>query len=124
MVYKLVRYAGRDILKLSEGKRTWVGEKQVWRVAGERDVIGLWEERGPDGAEPLLQPVMRDGKLLRPHPPLASARERCAAEVARLPQQVKRLRGAAAYPVDQSSALRSGQAAAERIVAPGRPLSR
>jgi hypothetical protein len=41
-----------------------------------------------------------------------------------LPQQVKRLRGAAAYPVDQSSALRSGQAAAERIVAPGRPLSR
>jgi nicotinate phosphoribosyltransferase len=121
MVYKLVRHAGRDILKLSEGKRTWVGEKQVWRMAGGRDVLGLWEEEGPPGAEPLLRPVMRGGKPLRPHPSLSSIRERCAAELTRLPPEVKLLRAAAAYPVTQSPGLLARQAAAARAVAPRSP---
>ncbi len=116
MVYKLVRYAGRDVLKLSEGKRTWVGEKQVWRLAG-RDIIGLWDEPGPDAAEPLLHPVMRGGKPLQNHPPLILARERCAAELGRLPPEVKRLRDAATYPVRQSPTLLARQAAAERALA-------
>ena len=31
LVYKLVRFGGRDVLKLSPGKETWVGAKQVIR---------------------------------------------------------------------------------------------
>ncbi|MBA2459627.1 MAG: nicotinate phosphoribosyltransferase, partial [Gemmatimonadales bacterium] len=56
LVYKLVCYDGRDVLKLSEGKETWVGEKAVYRMA-EGDVLALAEEAAPDGAgESLLQP--------------------------------------------------------------------
>jgi nicotinate phosphoribosyltransferase len=115
MVYKLVRYAGRDVLKLSQGKQTWVGEKQVWRLAG-RDIIGLWGEPGPDGAEPLLQPAMRGGQILGPRPRLEEIRSRCAADLARLPSAVKQLRDPVGYPVEQSPALRERQRAAERAV--------
>ena len=34
LVYKLVRFDGRDVLKLSPGKETWVGAKQVVRRVG------------------------------------------------------------------------------------------
>ena len=36
MVYKLVRFDGRDVLKVSPGKETWVGAKQVVRRARAR----------------------------------------------------------------------------------------
>jgi nicotinate phosphoribosyltransferase len=97
LVYKLVRFEGRDVLKRSEGKETWVGAKQLYRTgaAGGRfggDVLALVEEPPPPGAEPLLEPVMRDGRLLRPHQPVAVLRERCAAQLASLPEECRRLR--------------------------------
>ena len=59
-VYKLVDIDGRPVLKLSAGKATAPGRKQVWRGhAG--DVLALRDEPGVTGAEPLLEPVMRDG---------------------------------------------------------------
>ncbi|HBH00414.1 MAG TPA: nicotinate phosphoribosyltransferase, partial [Candidatus Rokubacteria bacterium] len=55
IAYKIVRYEGRNVLKLSEGKTTWTGAKQVWRVRGrdgrfERDVLALADEPPPAGA--------------------------------------------------------------------------
>src|SRR5262245_19230907 len=64
-VYKLVEtvHDGRSVptLKLSSGKRTYPGRKQVWRIGSgvaERDVIGLSDESPKDG-RPLLTCVMR-----------------------------------------------------------------
>lgn len=123
MAYKLVRCVGRDVLKLSAGKETWTGEKQVYRfrdgagrLAG--DLIALREEPPPDGpAEPLLETVMADGRPVRAHPPLAEARARCAAQVAALPDEVRRLRGAAAYQVTYSDRLVAVQRTLEARVA-------
>jgi nicotinate phosphoribosyltransferase len=116
LVYKLVRYSDRDVLKLSEGKETWVGAKAVYRTldrAGKAagDVLAVAEEPAPAGAgASLLQPVMRGGELVRPHPALAEVRRWCAEQVAALPDEVRRLRGHAEYPVRQSEALRLRQA--------------
>ncbi len=78
IAYKLVKYAGRPVMKLSTGKVTLVDKKQVWRhfdAEGllSRDVIALRDEEVA-GAAPLLQPVMRDGKILKPLPDLQAAR--------------------------------------------------
>ena len=119
IAYKIVRYEGRNVLKLSEGKTTWTGAKQVWRVRGrdgrfERDVLALADEPPPAGAaEPLLVTVMEGGRPGGPHPPLAAIRDRCAAQVAALPEGVRRLEGAARYPVDHAERLAAVQRALE-----------
>ncbi|MEP6688620.1 MAG: nicotinate phosphoribosyltransferase [Gemmatimonadales bacterium] len=117
MVYKLVALAGRDVLKLSPGKETWVASKQVirrragdGRLAG--DTLAL-EGEGPmaDG-EPLLETVMTEGRPVGPDPTLDAVRQHCARQLASLPDAVRRLREAESYPVSVSEALRARQAAA------------
>jgi nicotinate phosphoribosyltransferase len=111
MAYKLVRYDGRDVLKISQGKQTWAGEKQVWRERrGDGryggDTIALKGEPPPaSGAEPLLATVMENGRILRPHPPLAEIRERCAKALGELPPELLRIREPASYSVRFSEAL-------------------
>ena len=114
MVYKLVRLGGRDVLKLSPGKETWVGAKQIIRRLGPDgrlagDILALAEEAVPAGAEGLLEPVMRQGALLRPHPPLAALRTHCADQLRRLPEGLRRLRDADGYEVTASEGLRARQ---------------
>lgn len=53
--YKLVEYDGRPVMKLSSAKVTAPGRKQVFRRAGQPDVIALWREEPPDSARPLLR---------------------------------------------------------------------
>jgi nicotinate phosphoribosyltransferase len=109
--YKLVRYAGRDVLKLSPGKTTWPGEKQVHRLRSadgrfEGDVLALREEKPPGGhAIALLDTVMTGGRATSPPPALATARDHCARQVAALPDTVRRLRDAVPYPVTPSERL-------------------
>jgi nicotinate phosphoribosyltransferase len=120
LVYKLVAYGKRDVLKLSEGKETWVGRKALYRTgdaggAMAGDVLALAEERPPEGAGgSLLEPVMRGGELLREHPPLGEVRRHCLAEIAALPEGLRRLEGHAGYPVRPTDELRARQ---ERAVA-------
>jgi nicotinate phosphoribosyltransferase len=117
LVYKLVGYGDRDVLKLSEGKETWVGSKAIYRLrdpdgraAG--DLLALADEPPPDAGEPLLETVVRGGELVRPHPALSRIRERCAAQLGALPEGLRRLNGHDTYPVRPSEALRARQAKA------------
>ena len=118
LVYKLVSYGDRDVLKLSEGKETWVGAKALYRTVGAGgkavgDVLALEDEPPPTvAADSLLQPVMDAGELLRAHPPLAEVRRHCAEQLALLPDGLRRLRGHGDYPVRPSAALRERQHAA------------
>jgi nicotinate phosphoribosyltransferase len=121
MVYKLVRFDGRDVLKVSPGKETWVGAKQVLRRVGPDgrlagDVLALAEEPVPPEARGLLAPVMRAGELVRPHPALSELRKHCAAELRSLPDGLRRLREAPAFPVIPSEVLRARQVAARAVV--------
>ena len=111
MAYKLVEYDGRPVLKTSAGKATWTGQKQAYRLlrsgdAFAGDVLTLRDEPAPPGSvEILLRTVMDRGRLLAPHPSLTTIRDYCAAQMAALPEEVRRLRGAAIYPVTYSQRL-------------------
>lgn len=66
MAYKLAVFDGRPVLKLSAGKATLPGAKQVWRRhrAGRfaHDLITLADEGASGREEPLLRPVMTHGE--------------------------------------------------------------
>jgi nicotinate phosphoribosyltransferase len=107
MAYKLVVFDDGPRLKLSEGKATWPGEKQVWRLsAGEawdHDVIGLREEEPTAAGEPLLETVMVEGGR-RHDDSLAAARARVEEGRRRLGERHRRL-DAQAYEVRKSASL-------------------
>ena len=110
--YKLVVYDDRPVMKLSPGKVTWPGAKQVYRhpAAGEGDVLALREEPAPSGREPLLVPVMLGGRRVEPAGPAAeirAARDRCDTGLAWLPAAARRLTGPVPVPVHASAELRA-----------------
>ncbi|VVM05933.1 nicotinate phosphoribosyltransferase [Methylacidimicrobium cyclopophantes] len=117
-VYKLEEYAGRPRRKRSEGKATWPGRKQVFRRydADGRIVSDLVALEGEDHpGEPLLVPVLRDGKRLSPPEPLRVARDRAARGLASLPSDLRGLSPAAApYPVRFSTKLEALRSALDR----------
>ena len=116
-VYKLVAYRGRPVAKLSTGKATLPWPKQVWRLPGMAgDVIAVRDEPGPRDAEPLLAPVMREGRPVVGEG-LAEARDRFAADLESLPEKLRSLDGAP-YPVERSEGLRAADVELrERIAA-------
>src|SRR5262245_37791337 len=106
--YKLQEYAGKPRRKLSEGKVTWPGSKQVWRSYGtdkrmRGDVLSLANDS--QAGEPLIVPVMRGGKRVAPAPTFAQIREHSARELATLPEPLRKLEGGMEYPVQISKAL-------------------
>ena len=112
-IYKLVETERAGVLvptmKLSVGKRTYPGRKQVWRVyergQAAHDLIGRSDEAGPAGGAPLLQRVVRDGRRVGPSPPLVELRAGARSAVAQLPPAVLRLEDPGTYPVRISQAL-------------------
>jgi nicotinate phosphoribosyltransferase len=112
MSYKMIEYAGRPVQKLSSGKISWPGKKQVFRKLDQNgklsgDILGLRGETRSD-AEPVLEKVMDNGRVIK-SPPLATARECCREEFSRLDDSIKALRDPATYPVEYSDALRALQ---------------
>jgi nicotinate phosphoribosyltransferase len=103
-VYKLVEWEGRPVLKLSAGKRTAPGRKQVWRGAG-GDVLALRDEPPADNAEPMLAPVMRHGTRLAASPSIDEMRVRFDADLASVPAKARRLRHAEPVIARHSDAL-------------------
>ncbi|MFU8875374.1 nicotinate phosphoribosyltransferase [Micromonospora sp. SL4-19] len=94
--YKLVSVGDRPVLKLSPGKATLPGPKQVFRdpAGASGDVIGLRNEPSVAGREPLLVPVMRGGRRLEAADPageLRAAQDRFHADLAWLPDAARRL---------------------------------
>ena len=107
--YKLQEYAGRPRRKLSEGKVTWPGRKQVWRsFGGDGRMCGdfLSLENDSQKGDLLVVPVMRAGKRLAPAPTLSQIREHAARELGRLPEPLRRLEKSDDYPVRLSEKLK------------------
>ncbi|MGQ0665771.1 MAG: nicotinate phosphoribosyltransferase [Nitrospiraceae bacterium] len=106
--YKLQEYAGRPCRKRSEGKATWPGRKQVYRSYADdgrldHDVVTTHDDHLP--GEPLLVPVMRNGRRLTPSPGLTELRQRAAAQLERLPTSLRNLEDAPAYETRISAPL-------------------
>lgn len=101
-VYKLVEINETPVMKEATGKVTYPGRKQIFRCyrQGEvwQDWLGLAEEAiAPtdamtcDRIEPLMQPVMKQGKRLNPPETLATIAQRSACSVASLPASVRKI---------------------------------
>lgn len=117
IAYKLVKYAGRPVMKLSTGKVTLVDKKQIWRNFDHKglmsgDVIALREETLPTG-EPLLKQVMQNGALVGPLPTLEESREYFRRQYALLPEAYKALENPPRYPVSLSRGLAEREASVE-----------
>jgi nicotinate phosphoribosyltransferase len=96
------------IMKLSEGKATLPGRKQVFRFKDKKgffakDVIALADEKME--GEPLLAIVMENGKITRALPSLGEIRAAASENLSKLPEKYKKLTSAPAYPVELSQAL-------------------
>ena len=109
MAYKLVRYAGRPVFKLSTGKVSLPDEKQVFRFRDRggkfsRDIISLRDEH-PDSGEPLLEKVMEGGSTVGSLPNLVELRGRFEQDIASFDDQVKALRDPSVYEVTLSDEL-------------------
>jgi nicotinate phosphoribosyltransferase len=69
------------------------------------DVITLQDDPVP--GEPLLHPVMREGKRTAPARPLTEIRQHARAQLDQLPVRLRALEQAHPYPVEISPALRA-----------------
>ncbi|HXZ33932.1 MAG TPA: nicotinate phosphoribosyltransferase [Terriglobales bacterium] len=118
VIYKLVELERdgqiHNAAKFSEEKHTYPGCKQIFRFSDQqgrfsRDMVGLANETFAD-AEPLLVPVMRQGRRLDVQHERRTAqvgRERFIAGRKRLPQHIKALcPPQEAFPVQYSKALK------------------
>jgi nicotinate phosphoribosyltransferase len=93
-VYKLVQLGDRSVVKLSPGKATAPGPKQVFRGSSlEQDLIGLREEQAPDGFEPILVQVMERGRRTGPAERWEAARDRLAGDLDLLPERAGLIQG-------------------------------
>ena len=109
VVYKLVKLNDRLVRKLSPGKKTLAGEKQVFRKTDadgsySGDIIGLRDE-AIDGTSPLLSRVMHQGKRVGPPPALADIRAAFKSNFSALPDIYKSLHQKHPYPVKLSEGL-------------------
>lgn len=113
VVYKLCETTSAKgdfspIMKLSEGKATLPGRKQVFRFTDkqgflEKDVIALADEKAE--GEPLLVKVMENGRITRALPSLGEVRAIAAKNLSKLPEKYKKITDAPVYPVELSQAL-------------------
>ncbi len=105
----------RSAAKFSQEKITYPGRKQVFRFTGDEgkfssDIIGLHGESFP-GAEPLLVPVMREGRRLAASgkdlaATMQEVRSRCLACRSRMPGRILALQPAEPpFPVRHSAQL-------------------
>jgi nicotinate phosphoribosyltransferase len=90
--YKLVEFGGHAVMKLSTGKASLPGAKQVWRrFPIVSDVLATRAEPGPPGAEALLVPVMRSGRRVGPPDTIEAARERLVRDLDGLSNEARDL---------------------------------
>ncbi len=110
-VYKLVEEGEIPRIKLSRGKVTLPGVKQVYRFLSPegkycRDVITLQNVAQPEGnCYPILKQVMRNGELCEPLPSTQEIRQQCIRNLARLPEACLSLIGQYSFPVELSPEL-------------------
>jgi nicotinate phosphoribosyltransferase len=113
VIYKLCETMSESgnfspIMKLSEGKVTLPGRKQVFRFKDKngnfaKDVIALADEEV--NGETLLVKVMEKGKIICNFPSLDEIRATASENLSKLPEKYKKLTNAPTYPVELSRDL-------------------
>ena len=118
--YKLVEYRGTPRMKLSAGKISTPGRKQIFRAINSEhmygsDLVGLIDEsratvtrefrQTPASVDMLLEKQMESGQRVQPRPTLEQLREHTLADLQHLDVRLKALRKTPEYPVKLTAAL-------------------
>ncbi|MFX1504071.1 MAG: nicotinate phosphoribosyltransferase, partial [Promethearchaeota archaeon] len=95
-VYKIIEYNNIPKIKISEEKITYPGKKQVYRIYDTKglfkeDILSLENEPIPSNAEPLLIPVIKNGKLLSKMPNINEIQKFYLDNIKKLPDFYKKL---------------------------------
>ena len=96
-------------MKLSEGKVTYPGRKQIYRVSDKqgsykKDILGLEKEEIKGNA--LLVKMIDNGVIIYNQPSLKQVRDSVRKNLSRLPKALKRLKNAKRYQVEISPELK------------------
>lgn len=111
-IYKLVEQEreGKVIprMKFSEDKVFYPSKKQVYRFSDKNgvythDLLGLEDEA--TGGAPILEQVMKDGKIVIELPTIEEIHNRARDSIASLPGPLKDIRATHPYPVEKSERL-------------------
>jgi len=117
MAYKIAKYNGEPVLKLSTGKMSLTSDKQVFRYSSkeglyDHDVIALRDEK-PENGTPLLKPVMSQGKIIDDSPPLSEIQTQFKKNFSHLKEKYKSIQNdnkdKPRYPVRISQKLQKLQ---------------
>jgi nicotinate phosphoribosyltransferase len=118
--YKLVEYRGEPRMKLSAGKASTPGRKQIFRArnaagAGYSDLVGLIDESAatvtrefrqpPAAVAAIVETQMECGRRKLPRPALEELRAQTLTEFEHLDARLKGLRKPAEYPVRTTATL-------------------
>lgn len=119
IAYKLVEYAGKGRMKLSAGKETLPGRKQVFRQyeqgVARHDVLARRDEESEGTA--LLRPLLSNGERVEAPEHPDTARGRAAREIGALPDDIRGIQAARqSYPVELSKALEQHRDSVRRDV--------
>ncbi|MHA2009463.1 MAG: nicotinate phosphoribosyltransferase [Promethearchaeota archaeon] len=95
-VYKLIDYNNTPRIKFSEEKITYPGIKQIFRVYDgngkfKEDILALESEFSPNNSEPLLNPIMKNGKLINDLPNIDDIQRHYLENIKKLPEKYKKL---------------------------------
>ncbi len=113
VVYKLVEISnhGKHLptMKLSQGKVTYPGKKQIYRITDKngnyvKDILALEDEK--IYGEKMLTEFMENGKIIQKMPSLNETRKAAKENLARLPDKYKKLMNPINYDVKISGKLR------------------
>ena len=108
MVYKMVALDGAGRIKLSPGKKTYPLAKQVDRLSDSMgkflcDHVTRFDETSQ--GEPLLVPILKNGKLIALLSNLDEIRRHCGEQLARLPDNLRGVAPSGVYPLTYSDIL-------------------
>ena len=95
-VYKLIEYNSIPKIKISEDKVTYPGIKQVYRFYDKdglfkHDLLVLDNEPAPPNSKPLLEPILKGGKLISDLPELNEIQLFYRENIRELPETYKNL---------------------------------
>ncbi len=110
LVYKMVEANGEPTMKTSEGKLTYPGAKQIYRIYDnegifDHDILALASENQPQEGTPLLRQVMNNGELIGDLPTVNKLRENCLVNCQKIPLRLKSLSEVEIPPLHLSESL-------------------
>lgn len=107
-VFKISEDESGAKIKLSKGKKSYPGKKQVYRLEGDdgkylKDIMALENEK--INHRGLLEKVIENGQRIREKPTLNQTREYALNEISKLPDSLKEVKVEDKYKVEISQGL-------------------